>query len=101
MAFIKNKTMPVFLESHKVEEWTYEVNGLHVKGLNVAPHQPVKRIVIYLRGGKGQVGRVRLARLLQFITLDTLVFAPYITGVKATMILQVQIWRMLRSQQTC
>lgn len=53
MAFIKNKTMPVFLESHKVEEWTYEVNGLHVKGLNVAPHQPVKRIVIYLRGGKG------------------------------------------------
>ncbi|HDV6272794.1 TPA: S9 family peptidase [Staphylococcus pseudintermedius] len=80
MAFIKNKTMPVFLESHKVEEWTYEVNGLHVKGLNVAPYQPVKRIVIYLRGGKGQVGRVRLARLLQFITLDTLVFAPYYRG---------------------
>ncbi|HEC2230478.1 TPA: S9 family peptidase [Staphylococcus delphini] len=80
MAFIKSKAMPVFLESHKVEEWTYEVNGLHVKGLNVVPHQPVKRIVMYLRGGKGQVGRVCLARMLQFMTPNTLVFAPYYRG---------------------
>lgn len=72
--------MPVFLENHKVEEWTYDVQGLHVKGLNVQPRPPVKRIVMYLRGGKGQVGRVRLARMLQFITPNTLVFAPYYRG---------------------
>ena len=32
-----------------------------------------KRIVVYLRGGKGQVGRVRAARLMQFANENTLV----------------------------
>ena len=37
----------------------------------------VKRIVVYLRGGKGQVGRVRAARLMQFANENTLVVGPY------------------------
>ncbi|WP_340278378.1 alpha/beta hydrolase family protein [Staphylococcus coagulans] len=80
MAFIKAKRMPGEFITHKVEEWTYRVDDLNVKGLCVAPHSYVNRIVIYLRGGKGQVGRVRLARLLQFISPHTLVFAPYYRG---------------------
>ena len=36
----------------------------------------VKRIVVYLRG-KGQVGRVRAARLMQFANENTLVVGPY------------------------
>ena len=36
-----------------------------------------KRIVVYLRGGKGQVGRVRAARLMQFANDNTLVVGPY------------------------
>ena len=35
-----------------------------------------KRIVVYLRG-KGQVGRVRAARLMQFANDNTLVVGPY------------------------
>ena len=40
----------------------------------------VKRIVVYLRGGKGQVGRVRAARLMQFANDNTLVVGPYYRG---------------------
>ena len=39
-----------------------------------------KRIVVYLRGGKGQVGRVRAARLMQFANENTLVVGPYYRG---------------------
>ena len=39
-----------------------------------------KRIVVYLRGGKGQVGRVRAARLMQFANDNTLVVGPYYRG---------------------
>ena len=41
-----------------------------------------KRIVVYLRGGKGQVGRVRAARLMQFANENTLVVGPYYRGME-------------------
>ncbi|TDM07498.1 alpha/beta hydrolase family protein [Macrococcus lamae] len=41
-----------------------------------------KRIVIYLRGGKGGVGQVRPVRLMQFAGPDTLVAAPYYRGTR-------------------
>ncbi|MEJ7443182.1 S9 family peptidase, partial [Staphylococcus warneri] len=44
------------------------------------PYKEVKRIVIYLRGGIGQVGRVRAARLMQFANDETLVVGPYYRG---------------------
>ncbi|RIL78921.1 S9 family peptidase, partial [Staphylococcus equorum] len=72
--------MPSQIQTHRVEELTYAVEGLHVKGLSLIPFQPVRRIIGFLRGGKGQVGRVRLARRLQFIDNHTLVFAPYYRG---------------------
>ncbi|WP_375162286.1 alpha/beta hydrolase family protein [Staphylococcus hyicus] len=80
MGFTARKLMPTEIQTHKVEELTYQVDGLNVKGLCLTPIKPVQRIIIYLRGGKGQVGRVRLARLLQFIQPHTLVFAPYYRG---------------------
>ncbi|MGV2876337.1 prolyl oligopeptidase family serine peptidase [Macrococcus capreoli] len=40
----------------------------------------VKRIVMYLRGGKGNVGQIRTERLLQFAFEETLVIAPYYRG---------------------
>ena len=40
------------------------------------PFKDSKRIVVYLRG-KGQVGRVRAARLMQFANENTLVVGPY------------------------
>lgn len=80
MDFINRKRMPSQLQTHRVDELTYAVEGLHVKGLSLTPFQPVQRIIVYLRGGKGQVGRVRLARLLQFIDNHTLIFAPYYRG---------------------
>lgn len=72
--------MPSHLKTHCVEELTYAVGNIYVKGLCLTPFQPVHRIIVYLRGGKGQVGRVRLARLLQFIDNHTLIFAPYYRG---------------------
>lgn len=72
--------MPVELAHHKVEEVTYLVDQLKVRGLMMTPHKEVKRIVIYLRGGKGQVGRVRAGRLLQFADINTLVIGPYYRG---------------------
>ncbi|WP_238615225.1 alpha/beta hydrolase family protein [Staphylococcus felis] len=82
MAFISSKPMPAELLMHDVEEWIYQVDQLKVRGLSVIPKErrKITRIVVYLRGGKGHVGRVRLARLLQFISPHTLVFAPYYRG---------------------
>ncbi|MCE4957974.1 S9 family peptidase [Macrococcus caseolyticus] len=40
----------------------------------------VKRIIMYLRGGKGNVGQIRTERLMQFTFKDTLVIAPYYRG---------------------
>ncbi|MCY1568493.1 prolyl oligopeptidase family serine peptidase [Staphylococcus pettenkoferi] len=80
MDYINSKRMPVDLKDHVCSEVTYEVDGLKLKGLLLAPQREVARIVVYLRGGKGQVGRVRTARLLQFSDPHTLVFAPYYRG---------------------
>ena len=72
--------MPAELRTHIVDEVRYEADDAIVKGLIVTPHKSVKRIVVYLRGGKGQVGRVRLGRILQFTNDTTLGFAPYYRG---------------------
>lgn len=72
--------MPADIGSHRVEEVQYEADGVLVRGLLVTPVEPINRIVVYLRGGKGQVGRVRLGRMLQFTNESTLVFAPYYRG---------------------
>ncbi|MDN6414431.1 prolyl oligopeptidase family serine peptidase [Staphylococcus gallinarum] len=80
MAFINHKRMPVESLDHIFEEVTYLVDNLKVRGLMMRPTRTVKRIVIYLRGGKGQVGMVRTGRLMQFSNAHTLVFGPYYRG---------------------
>lgn len=80
MDFINHKRMPVESLDHVFEEVTYLVDNLRVRGLMMKPTQAVKRIVIYLRGGKGQVGMVRTGRLMQFADTHTLVFGPYYRG---------------------
>lgn len=72
--------MPAELGTHVVDEVRYEADEAIVRGLLVTPYDSVERIVVYLRGGKGQVGRVRLGRLLQFTNDTTLGFAPYYRG---------------------
>ena len=73
--------MPVESNTHRFEEITYTVDELRVKALQMVPmYHNVKRIVVYLRGGKGQVGRVRASRLMQFSDPYTLVIGPYYRG---------------------
>ena len=73
--------MPIASRTHQFDEITYKVDGLKVKALQMCPlTKTVKRIVVYLRGGKGQVGRVRAARLMQFANDNTLVVGPYYRG---------------------
>ena len=67
MGITNIRTMPVESNTHRFEEITYTVDELNVKALQMIPaYHNVKRIVVYLRGGKGQVGRVRASRLMQF-----------------------------------
>lgn len=80
MDFIKSKRMPIESFTHHFEEVTYLSDDLKVKALMMTPYQSVKRIVVYLRGGKGQVGRVRAGRLMQFADEHTLVIGPYYRG---------------------
>ena len=80
MDFIKRKRMPIESFTHHFEEVTYLSDDLKVKALMMTPYQNVKRIVVYLRGGKGQVGRVRAGRLMQFADDNTLVIGPYYRG---------------------
>ena len=58
---------------------TYQSDKLKVKALMYEPNT-VKRIVMYLRGGKGNVGQIRTARLMQFAYPDTMVIGPYYRG---------------------
>ena len=80
MDFIKRKRMPIESVTHQFEEITYLSDDLQVKALMMTPLHEVKRIVVYLRGGKGQVGRVRAGRLMQFSDSQTLVIGPYYRG---------------------
>lgn len=61
------------------EMFDYQSDDYVVKAMIYEPRH-VKRIIIYLRGGKGAVGTVRPARLMQFAYKDTLVAAPYYRG---------------------
>lgn len=81
MGITNIRTMPVESNTHRFEEITYTVDELSVKALQMVPtYHNVKRIVVYLRGGKGQVGRVRASRLMQFSDPYTLVIGPYYRG---------------------
>lgn len=82
MDFTKIKKMPIDAHTHHFDEVTYKVDGLNVKALMMTPvdQNVIQRIVIYLRGGKGQVGRVRAARLMQFANEHTIVIGPYYRG---------------------
>lgn len=82
MGFIKIKKMPIASQLHQFDEVTYKVDNLNIKALMMTPNNSnaIKRIVVYLRGGKGQVGRVRAARLMQFADEYTLVVGPYYRG---------------------
>lgn len=55
--------MPIDAHTHRFEEVTYQVDHLNVKALMMTPYQSVDRIAVYLRGGKGQVGRVRAKKV--------------------------------------
>ena len=82
MGITNIRTMPVESNTHRFEEITYTVDELNVKALQMIPtYHNVKRIVVYLRGGKGQVGRVRASRLMQFSDPYTLVIGPIIEEV--------------------
>lgn len=61
------------------ETFDYQSDEYIVKAMIYEPKH-VKRIIIYLRGGKGAVGTVRPTRLMQFAYKDTLVAAPYYRG---------------------
>lgn len=82
LGFYKIKKMPIDAHTHHFDEVTYKVDGLNVKALMMTPvdQNVIQRIVIYLRGGKGQVGRVRAARLMQFANEHTIVIGPYYRG---------------------
>lgn len=60
-------------------EIEYASDDIIVKGLLYEP-VCVDRIIIYLRGGKGQVGTLRPAGLMRFAFDNTLVAAPYYRG---------------------
>lgn len=74
--------MPFEHKKWCAEEVTYYSDDYKVRALMVRPRQDdkVHHINIYLRGGKGQVGRVRLGRLLQFMRDDAITVGPYYRG---------------------
>lgn len=77
--FITSKVIPASYQGISFQEITYQSDEFEVKGLLYEP-KLVARIVIYLRGGKGQVGTLRPAGLMRFAYPNTLVAAPYYRG---------------------
>ncbi|WP_414042564.1 alpha/beta hydrolase family protein [Macrococcus sp. EM39E] len=77
--FINKKSIQATYQGIVFKEVTYQSDEFEVKGLLYEP-QNVDRIVIYLRGGKGQVGILRPAGLMRFAYSNTLVAAPYYRG---------------------
>src|SRR5699024_3979519 len=72
--------MPIEVPDHIFDEVTYEVDEINVRGLLMQPHKSVKRIVIYLRGGKGRVGIVRAGRIIQLLDVISFVFRTNYRG---------------------
>ena len=77
---MKYKQIPLIHHQYNAYEVSHKDFGHEHRGLIVVPNQSIKRIIVYLRGGKGRMGRVRLQRLLQFASPNTLVIAPYYPG---------------------
>lgn len=81
MNFLKINKYPYETAKWESSEVTYLSDVYQVRALMVAPKNGnVNFINVYLRGGKGQVGKVRLGRLLQFMRDDTVVVGPYYRG---------------------
>ncbi|MGM7702471.1 alpha/beta hydrolase family protein [Pseudalkalibacillus sp. Hm43] len=60
---------------------TYRSQGLRVKGLLAVPaSEDLLPGLLYLRGGIKQVGKVRVARIIQFASQGFVVFAPHYRG---------------------
>lgn len=60
---------------------TYESEGLRVKGYLVEPKkQATYSGLLYLRGGIRNVGKVRVARIVQLASYGFIVFAPFYRG---------------------
>lgn len=60
---------------------TYLSTGLKVKGMLAEPKGKEKMDgFLYLRGGMGQVGKVRPGRLIEFASQGFIVFAPFYRG---------------------
>lgn len=66
--------------THQFEETTYLSDDLQIEALMMIPHHEVNHIVVYLRGNKGQVGRVYAGRLMQLSDSQTLVTGLYYRG---------------------
>ena len=74
------------LKAHYSEHLFYEVDYYsddYLVQAMLLESQKTKRVVIYLRGGKGSVGGVRPVRLMQFANTTTTVIAPYYRGNRA------------------
>lgn len=81
MNFLKVNKYTYETENWESSEVTYLSDVYQVRALMIAPKRSdVKYINVYLRGGKGQVGNVRLGRLLQFMRDDAVVVGPYYRG---------------------
>lgn len=81
MNFLSEKQYPFEHRKWNAHEVSYYSDEYIVRALMVSPNaDDIKNINIYLRGGKGQVGRVRLGRLLQFMRDDSIVVGPYYRG---------------------
>lgn len=81
MNFLKINKYPYETTKWQSNEVTYLSDAYQVRALMVEPKSgEVNFINVYLRGGKGQVGKVRLGRLLQFMRDDAVVAGPYYRG---------------------
>ena len=69
---MKYKQIPLIHHQYNAYEVSHKDFGHEHRGLIVVPNQSIKRTIVYLRGGKGRMGRVRLQRLLQFTSPNTL-----------------------------
>lgn len=74
--WLDKRLIPAWYKDRQLIEVDY-LSDEYVVSAMVLPCEEPKRIVVYLRGGKGNVGQVRPVRLMQFTNDHTVVAAPY------------------------